>query len=341
MDAIGIGDLHLTSPAGRGTLTGGLSSYIKDSDKMVADLVISQPLAYAKRKSIKHVFLYGDIAELPRLSYEGQLALLRILRQPFEFHIITGNHDVFGLEPELGHSLQIIKEFQLPNVKIYETPTNVKIESAPVRFLPWPHNSFHPKAMNVAHVDVNGARSDSGRLFDSDKLSSSDATAVIGHIHTNQRIRNSFFSGTLYQTNFGEAQDKFFHHISYDAGEWSVENIPVKPVYRLHTIEVASKQDLKAVPNSEYDLIKLILLDSRNVQTSDYKHLNVVRVRPVSTERDLALARIEDLNSGSEVEISIDEFFTEWLSSQQIDPELKRDVVRLRKKILHAKRKEV
>jgi hypothetical protein len=331
MEAIGIGDLHLTSPSGKGVI-GGLSAYIKDHDQMVADLVINQPLKYAAKRAIKNVFLYGDISELPRLSYEGQLALLRILRQPFQFHLITGNHDVFGLEPSLGHSLQIIKEFGLPNVKVYENPTDVVIEKANVRFLPWPHRKFHKTALNVAHVDVNGAKSDSGRLFESDELSSSNATAVIGHIHTSQRVRNSFYSGTLYQTNFGEHQDKYFHHISYESGDWAVENISVKPTYRLHTVEVASRKDLRNIPASQFDLVKLVLIDN-TVQAKDYAHLNVVRVRPVATERDLALARIEDLQSGAEIEISTDEFFKEWLKNQSVDRGLKLDAYKLRRSL--------
>jgi hypothetical protein len=330
---IGIGDLHLTSPQGKG-VTGGLSAYIDNHDDMVADLVISQPLRFAEKKGIEHVFLYGDISEKPRLTYDGMLALIRILEQPFQFHIILGNHDLFGEDPALGHSLEVIKKMRRKNVHIYESVTDVVIDGAPVRFLPWPHVKFSKKALNVAHVDVQGAKSDSGRLFDSETLSQSKATAVIGHIHTRQKVRNSWYSGTLYQTNFGENGDKSFHHISYSKGDWEIEDVPVKPTYRLHTVEALTKADLKKVPASKTDLVKLILLDGNELTAADYKHLNVVRQRAVSTERDLALARIEDLHDGAEIEFSVDEFFDEWLELQQVDSNLKKSALKLRDQIL-------
>jgi hypothetical protein len=332
---VGIGDLHLTSPFGKG-VTGGLSAYIDNHDDMVANLVISQPLRYAEKKGIDNLILYGDISEKPRLTYEGMLALTRILEQPFQFHIILGNHDLFGEDPALGHSLQIIKKMGMKNVHIYEKPTDVVIGKAPVRFLPWPHAKFHKSALNVAHVDVQGARSDSGRLLESENLSASKATAVIGHIHTRQKVRNSWFSGTLYQTNFGENGDKSFHHITYTKGDWEIEDIPVKPTYRLHTVEALTKDDLKKVPASKFDLVKLILLDGNELSAADYAHLNVVRQRAVSTERDLALARIEDLHDGAEIEFNTDEFFDEWLEMQQVEPSLKKEALKLRDKILRS-----
>lgn len=331
MEFVGIGDLHLTSSTGRG----GLSSYIKDHDNFVADLVINQPLKYAEKKGIQHIFLYGDLCEQTRMSYDAQLALIKILRNnQFKFHIILGNHDLFGEEPELGHSLQLIKELRLPHVTVYERPTDVILDKAPVRFLSWPHSKFSSKALNVAHVDVNGARSDSGRKFESDDLNSSDATAVVGHIHTNQRVRNTYFSGTLYQTNFGESPEKYFHHGICNGSDRTIENIPVKPVYRLHTFEVQNKSDLKQIPASDKDLIKLILLERNTLVASDYKHLNVVVVRPVKGAQDLAQARVEDLKSGTQIKFSTDDFFYEWLKGNSAPNDLKKLSLKIRKRIL-------
>jgi DNA repair exonuclease SbcCD nuclease subunit len=300
---------------------------------MVVKLAM-QALKYANKNHVKHIVWLGDICEKTRLSYEGMLAFIKLLRTPFEHHVILGNHDMFGPEPELGHSLQVIKELKLPNVHIYEKPTIVDFGKAKLNFLPWPHQDFDKTCMNIAHVDVQGAKSDSGRLFDSDKLSKSKAHAIIGHIHTNQRIRNSWYTGTLYQTNFGESLDKYFQHVTYDSGEWEIQNIPVKPIYRLHTVEVLTKADLKSVPASEFDLVKLILLDGCEVEAENYKHLNVVKVNAVSTARELALARMEDLADGSEIEVSADEFFKEWLDAQSVEAELKLQAVKLRKQIL-------
>lgn len=326
MNAIGIGDLHLTDSRGHG----GLAAHIKDSDAMVARAV-SRCLKWAASRSIRNVFLYGDLCEGTRMSYEAQLALLSILRQDFDFHIILGNHDLFAEDPVLGHSLQLIKEFQLPNVRIYEEPTTAKIDGRAVRFLPWPNTDFDPKCLNVAHVDVAGAKTDSGRPIS--KGSESRATAVVGHIHTAQTVRHTHYSGTLYQTNFGESPNKYFHHIEYDGG-WVINKVPVKLEYRLHTVEARTRRDLKAVPRSDTDLVRLILVDGCQINAEDTAGINVVSTKAVNGAQELALARVEDLQDGSAVELSSDEFFHEWLSTRPVDPDLKEQATRLRSRTL-------
>ena len=335
-ELVGIGDLHLTDSAGKG----GLSAYIEDHDDHVAQLVIDQPLAYARRKSIRHILLYGDLCENPRMSYAGHLALGRILSEPFnaktgelfEFHIILGNHDMFDVEPSAGHSMDLVKLWGRPNVKLYEKPTNVKVAGLPVRFLPFPHQSFHPTALNVAHVDVAGSKTDSGRLNEGEHLSASKATCVIGHIHTSQRVRNSHYSGTLYQTNFGESMEKFFHHISFDDG-WVIEKVPVKPTYRLHTVTVESAADLKGVPSGKHDLVKLILVTSK-VKSVDYQHLNVVKTVPVKNSAEAVLAQFEEIGEGQQIEISPTEFFNEWVDRQTRPDPLKKAAKKLRHRLL-------
>lgn len=324
---VAIGDLHLTDSIGRG----GLAAHIKDSDKMVADLVIAQPLKWARKNGIRDIVLLGDLCENPRMSYEGQMQLSRIFRQKgFVFHVILGNHDMLAEDPSVGHSLQLMKALGLPpNVHLYEEPTTV----GRLRFLPWPHQKFDKERMNIAHIDVQGSKTDSGRLNKSEKLNASNADAVIGHIHTAQQVRNSHYPGTLYQKNFGESKDKFFAHSRFDDG-WETNLVPVKPTYRLHTVEVRTRKDLKKVPASEFDLIKLILVDGAKVTAADYQHLNVKAVKTASTEQELALAKIEELAEGSEIEISTDEFFGAWIDRQPKDDELKAKALEVRTKYL-------
>jgi DNA repair exonuclease SbcCD nuclease subunit len=323
---IAIGDLHLTDSTGKG----GLSNYIDNHDEHVADLVINQPLIYAKKNKIKNVVLLGDLCESPRMSYSATKALRRIVKQPFEWHIIPGNHDLFAPDPEVGHSLELLELFDLPNVHIYKTPTNV----GDVRFLPWPHQDFDDNKINIAHVDVQGSRTDSGRLNKGEKLSRSKALAIIGHIHTSQRVRNSIYPGTLYQTNFGEPAEKFFAHARNDGG-WEVDLVPVKPTYRLHSVQVESRRDLKAIPASKFDLVKLIL--NKPVDPQHYAHLNVVMVRTPNSASELATSElVSRAAAGSAVEISTNEFFKEWLRAQPVEAELKQRAFKIRKAALQA-----
>lgn len=325
---VALGDLHLTDSQGRG----GLASYIKDHDRMVIDLALNQPLKWARKKGIKHVVLLGDICEGPRMSYEAQIQFLRLLRTPFKFHIIPGNHDMIAEDPSLGHSLQIIQEFGLPNVKVYTTVTTRGL----VRFCPWPCSEFDKGYLNIAHVDVQGSVTDSGRQNKSEKLTKSNADALIGHIHTSQKIRNSVYPGTLYQTNFGEGLEKFFAHCVYDDG-WETTLVPVKPTYRLHTLEVRSKKDLRKIRATEHDLFKLILLDGSEVTAADYQGLNVVKVRTTNSASDLALARIEDVAEGSDIEISTTEFVETYLAQTSASEQDIKRAISLRKKLLGGK----
>ena len=327
MIAIGIGDLHLTSTTGQGAL----SQYVPNPDRYVASEV-NRVLQDAKEKGVSNIFLYGDLCEGTRMSYDAQLALLSILRQDFDFHVILGNHDLFAEDPAAGHSLQLIKEFALPNVKIYEEPTDVEIDGAPVRFLPWPHMNFSKSRLNVFHNDVQGAKTDNGRLIS--KGSASQAYAVGGHIHTNQRVRNTFYSGTLYQTCFGERKEKYYHLIEYD-NCWEITDVPFKPRYTLRTVRVSTKKQLAAVPRLKRDLIRLVLEDSYAPAPEDLVGLNVVMVKTSSDAHKQALENLVELkNSGSEVNMSTDEFFHAWVQEQSVEDSLKTRAIKHRQQVL-------
>ena len=331
MNAVGIGDLHLTSSVGKG----GLAAYIKDHDAMVARAV-TRVLAWGRERGIKRCLMYGDVCEGTRMSYDAMRALISVFRnnQDFKFEIILGNHDLFAEDPALGHSLQIIKEFAFDNVRIHEEPSIKKIDGCRVKFLPWPHADFDADCLNVAHVDVAGAKTDSGRPVS--KGSSSTAVAVIGHIHTRQKVRNTHYSGTLYQTTFGESPQKSFHHIEYDDG-WRITEIPFVPEYRLHSLKIAKRRDLLKIPDSQRtkkDLYKLVLLDGCELKADDVAGLHVVSVKSVNTAQELALAKVEELAQGTEVEISSDEFFDAWLEQQHLEPKLHKATRALRMTIL-------
>ncbi|WP_429625316.1 hypothetical protein, partial [Staphylococcus aureus] len=55
------------------------------------------------------------------------------------WHASLGNHEMYSEVPENGHALELFDLFGLQNLTIYTHPTDVKIDRAPVRFLPYPH----------------------------------------------------------------------------------------------------------------------------------------------------------------------------------------------------------
>jgi calcineurin-like phosphoesterase family protein len=332
---LGIGDLHLSSADG----SGGLSKYVQDSDQMVTE-EMEKVLQYGRKHGINTTLLYGDIFDSPRGSYQGMMALSRFLasNDDFTFHIIVGNHDMYGETPATGHSLELLKLlYSKSNVKFYTKPRTIEIDGAPVRFLPYPHESFDSKALNVYHKEVRGSKNDAGRVMGSDDLTDSKAVIVAGHLHTAHRVRNTYYSGTLYQQNFGESLPKYFHHIEFnDPSDYEIRLVKHDPKYKLHTIVLSTRDDLATIPEGEFNLVKLVIQDGADVSASDYgKFSNIVMIKPFKSKEDLQMVLTEDLTEGQAVSFKTEDFFKEWLKSLDVDEELRKRIRYQRRKILN------
>lgn len=333
MEAVGIGDLHTTNIAGQGAL----SKYISNPNEMVFD-EFQKVVDWARDHHIRNVIQAGDVCEGPRMSYEAMLAMSSFLRRNDDmiFHFMLGNHDMYGETPTAGHSLEILKLFALPHVKFHTKPKTVRIDGADVRFLPYPHEDFDTSALNVFHKEVRGAKNDAGRAFDDEALPASKAVTVAGHIHTAQRIRNTFFMGTLYQTNFGEKLPKYFHHIRFNSvKDYDIELIKHEPKYTLHTVVLNSRDDLASIPTKATQLVKLIIQDGANVRASDYAHLsNIVNIRNFKSREELQKALVEDLTDAKPIYFKTIDFFNAWLENLDIDDDGREHIRDVRKRIL-------
>lgn len=334
MDALGIGDLHFDGP---------FTKLIPDAHKVIAKEV-QKVLDWGKKRGIDQVFLYGDVCEFPRMSYESYREFSRLLRKnrKFTFHIILGNHDKFAIDPSAGHSLELVHDLvemnALPNVRVYTEPTDVEIDGVGVRFLPWPHRAFSKSRLNVAHIETAGSKSDSGKLFDPEGLYKGTAVIVAGHLHQSQKVRNTYFSGTPFQQNFGEHYKKYFHHIRFESvDDYEIELVRTKPEYRLHSIVVKSKADVKTIPTSSNDLVKLIIRDSADVDASAWNGMsNVVKTTGYKSKEELATVLAADLKEGEQLTIDTTEFFMAWLGAQGLPESDQRALVKLRRSILRS-----
>lgn len=332
MEALGIGDIHMDGP---------LFSLIPNAAQVVSK-EIDKIVAWGRKRGITTVFLYGDLCESPRMTYESFRALSKVLRRnkDIEFHIILGNHDKFSIEASAGHSLELFVDLvemrALKNVNIYEEPTDVEIDGVGVRFLPWPHRAFSKSMLNVAHIETAGSKSDSGRLMDPEGLYDGPAVIVAGHLHTSQRVRNTYFSGTPYQQNFGEGTDKYFHHIRFDSvKDYEIELVKTRPEYTLHNIVIKSKADIKLIPSSPTDLVKLIIRDGADVDASSWSGMsNVVKTTGYKSREELAEALTADLSQSEQITIDTTEFFKAWVQVQGLTPVDEKALLKLRRRIL-------
>lgn len=285
VEVIGVGDLHLDK-----------------LDKVVPDvnLHITRSLRrvfnYALERGIKYIIFYGDIGEKARISYEGHKLLFRLLLHPkyreLEIHIILGNHD---FAEDGTHSLEVVQVvtdlFAQSSVKVYTEPEEVSLGGVNFRMLPHPSIDTSKRVINVGHFEVQGAKRDNGRQveegFDNDHV------CVVGHLHTNHRVRNCFFSGTLYQTNFGEALPKFFHHIrANSAKDYDVSSIRFKPPWELINLEVKKQEDLELLKNPDtFSYYKLFIKDGLDIDVNSIltQYPNVVKHNYFKNKQELEL----------------------------------------------------
>lgn len=302
MEMVGVGDLHLD---------GKLSKYIPDLNEVIINEIRTGPIRFAERNGINLVVFYGDICDIPHMSTEATILLLRMFADHprLRFILMTGNHDV---EYAGKHSLLLIKELcergALANVRVVDKPVTLfRKQGTPLRLLPWPSFEVEEDALNVIHVEVNGSQWDHGKAVESER--ETDFHCVGGHLHTKQRVRNIHFSGTLYQTNFGEKPDKYFHHVQFDDGETPVVNlIPHKPRYMLHNLVIQSQADLKTIVRDQFNLYKAFVKSGADISAEDLsEYPNVVKVNSFKNKTELMTLLSEELLM-QDTEVTVNDF---------------------------------
>lgn len=343
MDAIGIGDLHLTSASGHGAWS---KYYPGDSDTAILNEA-QKAVNYGLERGITNVFLYGDVCDSPKMSYQAHEALYNFFSRNHqcEFYVILGNHEILTASSS-HHSLSLFQAFHsaLPNVHIFVKSETVKIDGALVQFLPFPEHSFSHKALNVCHIDVAGSTMDSGMPSKSD-IDPEDYVIVAGHIHTSGQVKHCYYSGTMIQTNFGESEQKYFHLIHFNSSkDYEIRLVPTHPEFILRTKIINSNADiddaLQEAKNSKNKIVwRLIVADGCDVDLSSLdlsSKLNIAQVKSYKTKKDL-----QDLASGSIDYVSIDDIkpedvFNSILESREdISSEMREKIKAVRKRILN------
>lgn len=336
MEAIAVGDLHLTDLKGKG----GLARYLgEDADAFVLR-EFQKACDYARKKHVKYIIQAGDVCETPILSQRATLLLIDFINRNDDliFFFISGNHDSISEDTALGNSLEVLQKIGFKNAYFFTKPKSVKFGDTKVRFLPWPSEDFDPDALNIYHKEVRGALNDGGRAFDDESLPASQAVTVAGHLHTSHRVRNTWYIGTLYQTNFGEKSKKYFGHIRFNsAKDFDVELVPNEPEYTLHNVILESRDDLKNIPNHPKALVKLIIQDGADVHTADYAHMtNIVQIKNFGSRADLQQVLREEFAGAKEISFDLKEFLISYMGSQGIEEEEQQEILALQARLKEA-----
>lgn len=343
MDAIGIGDLHLTSSSGHGAWS---KYYLGNSDEAILNEA-QKAIDYGLERGITNIFLYGDVCDAPKMSYQAHEALYKFFSRNSQckFFVILGNHEILT-SGSVHHSLSLFQAFHnaLPNVHIFDKPTSVKIDGSVVRFLPYPSSDFSHKALNVCHLDVAGSIMDSGMPSKS-TIDPSDFIIVAGHIHTAGQVKQCYYAGTMIQTNFGESEQKYFHLIHFNSTkDFEIRLIPTHPEFLLRTKIINSSKDIDDAveenKSSKQKIVwRLIVADGCDADLSSLdlaSKLNIAQIKSYKTKKDL-----QDLASGSIDYVSVDDIrpedvFNSILEAREdIDDAMKSRIKAVRQKVLN------
>lgn len=330
MIGLGIGDLHYDGP---------LSKYIPDLNQVITEEVDSVICANL-RNGIEFVVLYGDLGHKSILSDDAKTQLLSIVaRYPkIQFFFLKGNHD----EDDAGHcGLDIIKKLStwfIPNLKVI-TRKSTTVLDGKLRLCPWPNVDVKVGPLNVLHIEVAGSRMDTGREYNVDLKLSSRAQCVSGHLHTAQRASNVDYSGTLYQTSFGEQPKKYYHLITLnDEGKHTVERVRHNPKYTLVNLVVNTQQDLESIESDPFKLYKLFV-QSDVVLDDRIDMPNVVKTNKYSTKSELKALMQEELildDASDAIKVDHESMLDEWLKQKQIDPSMAERVLAKNKQLLES-----
>jgi DNA repair exonuclease SbcCD nuclease subunit len=281
MEVIGIGDAHL----------GKLDSLIPDADALITRSW-RKVFKYALERGVQNVIFYGDIGERPRLSVESECAVLDTLLRPeyreLHFHFILGNHDFAENGSHCLQFLEVIAKRLDINITVYTKQTVLRLDGVRFNMLPYPYTDTLKDAVNVGHFEVSGSTRDNGRKIDHGP--DGKHFTLMGHLHTPHQVRKTFFSGTLYQTNFGESMPKFFHHVTVESPkDYDVQYIPFKPPWELSNLIVSSAEDLKQVRAESHHLYKLFVKDGADIDINQVftQYPNVVRSNSFKSKKDL------------------------------------------------------
>lgn len=329
--AVGIGDLHLD---------GKLAKHIPDFNEVVIQEVRTV-LAKARRQGIKIAMLYGDLCERSNMSTDAHCKLLALFAEFPEilFILWKGNHDASSKEPGSPTSLDLLsflaesKTIRNLRVVLHAPRTFFDSTDAPLHVVPWPLTETHSGMLNALHMEAQGAKWETGR--DVTEGFKTQRLCVVGHIHTAQQVRNTYFSGTLYQTTFGEDAKKYFHDITWtgDISTSSIKLIPHAPKYTLRNAVVKSAAEYKAVcaeieEQGATTLWKVFIHSAVVLPVNAFDRLpTVIKHSPYTTKAELRSLvheelELDDLSSDSS-RMTLKTALTSWMDKHVDDADLR------------------
>ena len=186
-----------------------------------------------EKENIKVVFDLGDTfdnrkaVDIWSVNWSRKYYFDRLQEMGIEVHSLVGNHTAYYKDTNKINTLEnFLGEY--PNVKIYDSPTEVMIGGLPILFIPWicqdnqeeTYKLIEETECEVAmgHLELNGFEAHKGFIMNHgiDKgLFSRFKQVFSGHYHTKSSHENCHYLGNPYQIYWNDWGDERGFHI-YD-----------------------------------------------------------------------------------------------------------------------------
>lgn len=246
---------------------------------------------------VDYIVQTGDVGDEPSLSDESELLWFDLLHKwdgKVELHIYLGNHDI---EQERVHALCKIEwmaKHVWKTIHVHTKYAKTTMGDLLVEFLPYPLKASQTKKPSICfgHFGRAGAVGDNGyALRGGEETAEGDNSLyILGHLHTPQKVGQSYFPGTLYQTAFGEPLPKgyaiFTINDKYQVKKgWWIE---AEPPFKFMNVEINVQEDLDKV-DKNLRVFQKLFCHADVVVPSNFmlQHPNVIDVVRFKSEVEL------------------------------------------------------
>ena len=231
----------------------------------------------------------------------------------YETHMIIGNHDCYYKNTNDVNSPELLLQ-TYPNIKTYNSPTEVEIDNLNVLFIPWINaenfedtvNAIKGSTSNYAmgHLELNGFRAHRGHVMEDGmdcKLFEKFERVFSGHYHTRSDDGRIFYLGNPYEMFWNDVNDKRgFHILDTDDHTLTQINNPYKLFYNIYYEDTNHK--LFNATEYENKIVKVIV--RKKSKPKDFEKfidkLYSVGVQDLKIIENFDLQENEDFEIGEE-----------------------------------------
>lgn len=294
---------------------------------------------YLVENNIKDVIHLGDLFDRRKyinfntLSQVKKKFIQKFIDHEITLHITLGNHDVFYKNSNEINSIKEIFSTGYPNIKIYETPSEVVFDGICLGLVPWINQENFEESIQFiqdnscsilcGHFEINGFEVLAGIRHEGgieSFLFSNYDKVFSGHFHLKQTYKNINYLGTQYQLSFADVGSKKGFHV-LDSTTRETEFIENKhAMFYLLRYDDSADTFEKTIKKAKFDkykncFIKVVVVNKKNQKLFDdfIEKINHAGIQYLQIIEDTSIA--SKLDDG-EVDVTED---TITIISKEID----------------------